>query len=177
MNIKEQVQEAVREVVANSLLESEDIFVIGCSTSEIVDKKIGSAFVPDLGREVFLGAQEELSKDGIYLAAQCCEHLNRALVVEKEVAKKYNLVIVNALPRPDAGGSFATATYENMKDPVLVENIRARAGLDIGDTLIGMHLDAVAVPLRLGISKIGSAHLTAAYVRPKLIGGIRASYK
>ncbi len=177
MDIKKQVEKAVREVIENSFLEAGDIFVIGCSTSEIVDKKIGSGSVPDLGRQVYEGARTVLDEYDLELAAQSCEHLNRALVVEKKVAKEKGLTIVSAVPKPDAGGSFATASYENMKDPVLVEEVKARAAIDIGDTLIGMHLDRVAVPLRLSLDKIGEAHLTAAFVRPKLIGGARAKYK
>ncbi|MFR7855456.1 MAG: TIGR01440 family protein, partial [Acutalibacteraceae bacterium] len=113
---------------------------------------------------------------GIYLAAQCCEHLNRAVIIEKELADKLSLPVVNVVPMPKAGGSFATAVYRAMKHPVAVEHIKADAGLDIGQTLIGMHLKEVAVPVRLSVNKIGNAILTAARVRPKFIGGSRAVY-
>ncbi|MEG1404755.1 MAG: TIGR01440 family protein, partial [Oscillospiraceae bacterium] len=115
--------------------------------------------------------------NGIFLAAQCCEHLNRALVVEREAAEKFGLEIVAAVPKPKAGGSFATAAYAAFSNPVLVEHIKAAAGMDIGSTLIGMHLRDVAVPLRLATKKIGEAFLTAAYTRPKFIGGSRAQYE
>ena len=115
-----------------------------------------------------------LNENGIYLAAQCCEHLNRALVVERAAAEKYMLDEVCVRPMPKAGGSFATAVYDRMSDPVMVEHVKAHAGMDIGCTLIGMHLKDVAVPLRLSCKKIGDALVTAAYTRPKLIGGVRA---
>ena len=117
-----------------------------------------------------------LNENGIYLAAQCCEHLNRALVVERAAAEKYMLDEVCVRPMPKAGGSFATAVYDRMSDPVMVEHVKAHAGIDIGCTLIGMHLKDVAVPLRLSVKKIGDALVTAAYTRPKLIGGVRAHY-
>ena len=111
-----------------------------------------------------------------FLAAQCCEHLNRALIVEKEVAKRERLTIVNVVPQPKAGGSFATTAYERMKEPVAVEHICAQAGMDIGDTLIGMHLQDVAVPVRIETKKIGNAHLVCARTRAKFVGGGRAAY-
>ena len=124
----------------------------------------------------FVGSSISLKEKGIFLAAQCCEHLNRALVIERECAEKYGYDSVAVIPQPKAGGSFATLTYENMSDPVLVEHIRAHAGIDIGLTLIGMHLRDVAVPLRLSINKIGEASIVCAYTRPKFIGGSRAIY-
>ena len=123
---------------------------------------------------VFDAIYGELKSRGIYLAAQCCEHLNRALILERAAAG--NADIVNVVPQPKAGGSFATAAYHAFSDPVALEHIRADAGLDIGGTLIGMHLKEVAVPLRLGIDHIGSAILLAARTRPKFIGGSRAIY-
>ena len=118
-----------------------------------------------------------IKENGLFLAAQCCEHLNRALVVEREAAERFNLEIVSAVPKPKAGGSFAAAAYLAYAEPVLVEHIKASAGLDIGSTLIGMHLKDVAVPLRLEIKTIGEASVTAARTRPKLIGGARAQYE
>ena len=118
-----------------------------------------------------------LKEKGIYLAAQCCEHLNRALIVERECADKYGYEIVSVKPQPKAGGSFATVTYESLEAPVAVEFIKADAGMDIGDTLIGMHLRHVAVPVRVSVKKIGEANLVCARTRPKFIGGARAIYE
>ena len=125
---------------------------------------------------VWEGIVPILSEQGIRLAAQCCEHLNRALIVERETAEKYGYEPVNVRPWAHAGGSFATAVWEHMEDPVAVEHIRAHAGMDIGDTLIGMHLRDVAVPVRLEVKKIGQANLVCARTRPKYIGGERARY-
>jgi len=175
--IKTQSQKAVTELIELSGLREGQILVVGCSSSEIVGEKIGKGSVPEAANAVFEGIYPILKEKGIYLAAQCCEHLNRALVVERETAEKYNLEIVAAIPQPKAGGSFATAAYEGFTDPVLVEGISAHAGLDIGATLIGMHLKRVAVPLRLAVKTIGEAPVTAAKTRPKYIGGSRAKYE
>ena len=148
--------------------------IIGCSTSEIGGYQVGSLSSPEIGQAVFEGIGGALNEKGIFLAAQCCEHLNRAIILEREAAK--GLEIVNVIPKPKAGGSFATAVYNGLKDPVAVEEIRADAGLDIGNTLIGMHLRKVAVPLRLSVTHIGKAPLNAARTRPKFVGGIRAVY-
>ena len=131
---------------------------------------------PETGVVVAEAILKVLNENGIYLAAQCCEHLNRALVVERAAAEKYMLDEVCVRPMPKAGGSFATAVYDRMSDPVMVEHVKAHAGMDIGCTLIGMHLKDVAVPLRLSVKKIGDALVTASYTRPKLIGGVRAHY-
>ena len=152
------------------------LIVVGCSTSEIAGGVIGKASVPELGPQVAGTIMAAAAEKGAAVAFQCCEHLNRALVVEREVAEKYGYEEVCAVPHPKAGGSCASAAYRLMKDPVLVEEISADAGLDIGNTLIGMHLKAVAVPVRLSMNKIGEAPLTAAITRPKLIGGERAKY-
>ena len=130
--------------------------------------------MPEVATAVFDEIYKVFSRKGVYVAAQCCEHLNRAIITEREAAK--GLDIVNVIPQPKAGGSFATAAYTAFKDPVALEEIRADAGLDIGGTLIGMHLKKVAVPLKLTVRKIGEANLTAARVRPKFIGGCRAVY-
>jgi len=152
------------------------LIVVGCSTSEIAGGVIGKASVPELGPQVAGTIMAAAAEKGAAVAFQCCEHLNRALVVEREVAEKHGYEEVCAVPHPKAGGSCASAAYRLMKDPVLVEEISADAGLDIGNTLIGMHLKAVAVPVRLSMNKIGEAPLTAAITRPKLIGGERAKY-
>lgn len=158
-----------------NLLE-DDIFVVGGSTSEIIGKKIGTASNPEIGEKIIKNILPLVKDNGLFLAVQCCEHLNRALVVEEECALKYNLDVVNAVPHKKAGGSLATAAYKIFDKPVLVEKISGHAGIDIGDTLIGMHLKHVAVPVRIDIKKIGEANLTLARTRPKLIGGERAKY-
>ncbi len=172
----EEAYNATKELIEQAKLEKEDILVVGCSTSEIFGSRIGSDSKPELAESVFKGIYQAVNERGIYLAAQCCEHLNRALIIEKKAARQYGYDVVNVVPQPKAGGSFATMTYKYMESPVAVEHIKADAGMDIGDTLIGMHLKDVAVPLRLSINTIGEAHLVCARVRPKFIGGIRANY-
>ena len=180
---KEQYDEIVlqTETIINELIEvsgirAGQILVVGCSSSEIVGSNIGHGSSFEAARAVYEVISKKLDEKGIYLAAQCCEHLNRAIVISEEAAERYGLEIVSAIPQPKAGGSFATLTYENMSSPVLVESVRAHAGIDIGGTLIGMHLRAVAVPVRLSIAKIGEANILCARTRPKLIGGERAKY-
>ncbi len=167
---------AAREIVDVGGLKKGQILVVGCSTSEITGSKIGTQSVPEVAESVCKAIKDVLDEKGIYLAAQCCEHLNRAIIIERELADRLNLDIVNVVPQPKAGGSFATAAYKLFKEPVAVENIRADAGLDIGQTLIGMHLKSVAVPVRLSVKGIGDAILTAARTRAKFIGGCRAVY-
>ena len=176
MNIVSETKTAITELIEKSNLKKGDLVVVGCSSSEILGERIGKGSSPDTGVEVATAILSVLNENGLYLAAQCCEHLNRALVIEREAAAKYMLDEVCVRPMPKAGGSFATAVYDNMKDPVVVEFVKANAGLDIGCTLIGMHLKHVAVPLRLSVKKIGEASVSAAYTRPKLIGGCRAHY-
>ena len=156
--------------------EPEDIVVVGCSSSEILGEHIGKGSSPEAAKAVLDGLAPVVQSHGLYLAAQCCEHLNRALILEKAAAKKYGYPIVNVVPQPKAGGSFATAVYAYLQAPVAVESIRAACGLDIGGTLIGMHLRPVAVPVRLSLDHIGSAILLCARTRPKYIGGNRAVY-
>jgi len=153
------------------------LMVIGCSTSEILGGHIGKNGCRSLGGVLAEAALAEAASYGVNAAAQCCEHLNRALVLEKATALRLNLNIVSAVPKPHAGGSFAAAFYQQLKEPVLVETITADCGLDIGQTLIGMHLRRVAVPLRLPQKTLGQAVITAAASRPPLIGGERAEYK
>lgn len=176
MNVSLDTKNAITELVEKSKLKAGDLVVVGCSSSEILGEHIGKGSSPETGVEVATTILSVLSEKGIYLAAQCCEHLNRALVIEREAAEKFMLEEVCVRPMPKAGGSFATAVYDNMKDPVVVEHVKAKAGLDIGCTLIGMHLKDVAVPLRLSVKTIGCASINAAYTRPKLIGGVRAHY-
>ena len=174
--VYEQAKQATEELVAAAKLKAGDLFVVGCSSSEITGSKIGTDSKPETADEVFRGIYEVLKAKGIYLAAQCCEHLNRALVVEGDYAEKHGIETVNAVPQPKAGGSFGTAAYEGFDRPVLVETVQASAGLDIGGTLIGMHLKRVAVPVRLSLDRIGNAILLAARTRPKFVGGSRAVY-
>ena len=172
--IYETIKVITEELVEKAKLKKGNIVVIGCSTSEVVGEKIGTNSDPDVAEEIFRGIKEVLDQKEIYLAAQCCEHLNRAIVIEREAV--CGKEIVNVVPQKKAGGSFATAAYSHFKDPVVVEEIMADAGLDIGGTLIGMHIKKVAVPLRLSVDHLGNAILLAARTRPKFIGGIRAVY-
>lgn len=176
--IRQEAAGAAEEVVRAGKLGPGDLFVTGCSSSEAAGHRIGTFSSYDIAEAIFSGIEGVLTDRGIFLAAQCCEHLNRALIVEREAAEKYRMEIVNAVPRPKAGGSFATAAYRNMKDPVAVESLQAQAsaGLDIGDTLIGMHIHPVVVPLRISVKQIGEAHVVAARRRPKFVGGDRAVY-
>ncbi len=175
--IEQQTQKAVEEVLEQAKLHKGDLFVIGCSTSEVGGEKIGSASSMDIAGAIYRGAQAALQPAGIFLAAQCCEHLNRAIILEKEAAERYGLEPVNVLPQPKAGGSFATTCWQNFAEPAAVEHVRAHAGLDIGGTLIGMHLREVAVPVRIEQKNIGSAPLLCARTRLKFIGGVRAHYQ
>lgn len=176
MSLYEESYAAAKELIQIAKLEEGDLLVIGCSTSEVSGSKIGSASKPELAEDVFVGIWTAANEAGVYLAAQCCEHLNRALILEKAAAKERHLEAVNVVPQPKAGGSFATAAYEHFFHPVAVEHLKADAGMDIGDTLIGMHLKDVAVPVRLSVNKIGEAHLVCARTRAKFIGGQRAHY-
>lgn len=172
--IRQQAARAASDLVEAAKLHRGQIVVIGCSSSEVVGKKVGSWSTPEVGQAIFDGLSSVFDPLGVYLAAQCCEHLNRALIVEREAVPSAE--IVNVVPQPKAGGSFATAAYHTFRHPVALEEIRADAGLDIGGTLIGMHLKKVAVPVRLGQDHIGEALVLAARVRPKFIGGERAAY-
>ncbi len=175
-NLKNQAEQMIKEFIEVAGLEKGDLMVVGCSSSEIIGGKIGKNSSFETAEYVFNGIYPYLKEKGIYLAAQCCEHLNRALIIEREVAEKFGYEVVSVVPQPKAGGSFATCAYKNFNEPVAVENIKAKAGLDIGGTLIGMHLKAVAVPVRLSMNKIGDALLLCAKTRPKYIGGERAKY-
>lgn len=173
-NIQNQAASVAKELIEKAGLKEGQILVVGCSSSEVCGDKIGSNSNLEVARAVFNGIYGEAKKRGIFLAAQCCEHLNRAIIIERAAVP--GLEIVNVVPQPKAGGSFATTAYATFTNPVAVEEIKADAGIDIGDTFIGMHLKRVAVPVRLENHKIGSAHITAARTRPKFIGGERAHY-
>lgn len=174
--IKNQAETAVRELLDAAKLKAGDIFVVGCSSSEIVGGQIGKASSLEAAEAVFDGIYPLLRERGVRLAAQCCEHLNRALIVESVTARENKYPNVNVVPWEHGGGSFATTAYRRFDDPVAVEHVEAQAGIDIGLTLIGMHLAPVAVPVRLSIKKIGEATIVCARTRPKFIGGVRARY-
>lgn len=174
--IAEQMRQAFSEYLDVANLRPGNIVVIGCSTSEVHGGHIGKDSQPDIAAVLYDVLAPMAEEKGIYLAFQCCEHLNRALVVDREVMEKYNLTEVTVVPQIHAGGSMGSYAYRHKEDPVMVESIQAHGGLDIGETLIGMHLRPVAVPKRLSVKYIGKARLTAAASRPKLIGGERAKY-
>ena len=174
LEIKSAIAALTEELCDKAKLKPGQILVVGCSSSEVNGDRIGTNSRVDTAKAIFEGIYEVLQKRGIYLAAQCCEHLNRALIVERAAVP--GAEIVNVVPQPKAGGSFATAAYHTFSDPVALEHIKADAGLDIGGTLIGMHLKHVAVPLRLSSNHLGCALLLAARTRPKSIGGERAIY-
>lgn len=175
--IKSQWNIVLDEYFKQAKLEKDSLLVVGCSTSEVYGEKIGSNSSQSIGDLLFSILQEKATENDINIAGQCCEHLNRALIIERTIAIKNNYTEINVKPVLNAGGAFAVATFNGMNDPIAVEKVEADGALDIGDTLIGMHLKQVVVPLRLSISKIGEAHLTAARTRPKLIGGARAHYR
>ncbi|WP_371925900.1 TIGR01440 family protein [Halobacillus sp. A5] len=167
--------------VARQLLETghmrDGLFVVGCSTSEVAGESIGTSGSEAIAEVLFEEWRKFSRQSGADLAFQCCEHLNRSLVVEREVQKKYGCTEVAAVPVSHAGGSMASYAFKHMDDPVLVESVQAQGGVDIGDTLIGMHLKRVAVPLRIDQKSIGYAHVSAARTRPPLVGGPRAVYE
>lgn len=172
--VRQESAAAARQLAEAARLHKGQIVVVGCSTSEVVGHQVGSWSTPQIAQAIFDGLNSVFAPMGVYIAAQCCEHLNRALIVEHEAVP--GAEIVNVLPQPKAGSSFATAAYQSFRHPVALEEIRADAGLDIGGTLIGMHLRRVAVPVRLNLSRIGEANILCARTRPKLIGGERARY-
>ena len=172
--VKEEAANAARQLAEAAHLHRGQLVVVGCSTSEVVGHQVGSWSTPEVANAIFEGLNSVFAPMGVYIAAQCCEHLNRALIVEHEAVP--NGEIVNVMPQPKAGSSFATAAYQAFRHPVALEEVRADAGLDIGGTLIGMHLKKVAVPIRLQQNHIGQAIVLAARVRPKFIGGERAIY-
>lgn len=174
--IKQDAMSVVSELLEKAKLSEGSVFVLGCSSSEICGNHIGTASSAEAAKALYDVLLPELKKRGIYLAAQCCEHLNRALVVEREVAIKQSLEIVNVVPHAHAGGASATLAYSLFNDPVMVENIKADAGMDVGGTLIGMHLRATAVPVKTETRIIGEATVICARTRPKFIGGERAMY-
>ena len=174
--LKDHSKRVLQELILKSKLNSGNIVVVGCSTSEVMGKEIGTCSNIDIAQNLFDGFIEIINENGLFLAAQCCEHLNRAIVVEKQVADKLNLDIVNVVPVLKAGGAFSTVCWNNFQKPVVVETIKADCGIDIGGTLIGMHIKPTVVPVRTSICNIGCANIVCARRRPKFIGGERANY-
>ena len=174
--VRQEAADAARQLAEAARLRRGHIVVVGCSTSEVVGHQVGSWSTPQIAQAIFDGLNSVFAPMGVYIAAQCCEHLNRAIILEREAAERYGWEEVCVVPRPHAGGSWATTCWKKFREPVAVEEIRAHAGIDIGGTLIGMHLKRVAVPVRLSLSKIGEANILCARTRPKLIGGERAKY-
>ncbi len=174
--ITQQAARAVTELLDAARLQAGDLLVIGCSSSEMVGQRIGKGSSMEAAQAAWAGIAPVLREKGVALAVQCCEHLNRALIMEQADAARFGYEIVNVKPQPKAGGSFAATAWAHMDHPAAVEHVRAKAGLDIGGTFIGMHLKEVAVPVRLSLSKIGEAAILCARTRPKFIGGERAQY-
>ena len=174
--IRQEARAVAEELITTAQMKPGQILVVGCSSSEIHNSNLGTDSSQEIGQAVFEALYACTKEHGLYLAAQCCEHLNRAIIIEREAAEKYGWEEVCVVPRPHAGGSWATTCWKKFREPVAVEEIRAHAGIDIGGTLIGMHLKRVAVPVRLSLNKIGEANILCAYTRPKLIGGERARY-
>lgn len=175
--IQEDIDAVVSEWLEANYIKRDSLFVVGCSTSEVAGKHIGTAGSEEIANVIFTSLQKLTDEKGVHLVFQCCEHLNRALVLESEVVERLGMDEVSVVPVPSAGGSMASYAFKHLKNATVVEEIKAHAGIDIGDTMIGMHLKKVAVPLRMKSKKIGHAHFTAARTRPKLIGGERATYE
>lgn len=176
-DVRQDIEMVVDEWIRGDYLKAGDLFVIGCSTSEVAGKNIGTSGSEDVAAKLFAAIKKLEQKTGVHLVFQSCEHINRALVMEKETSEKYQLEEVSVIPAPRAGGSMASYAFKNMENPVVVETVKADAGMDIGETMIGMQLKHVAIPLRFKQRFIGNARITAARTRPKLIGGVRANYE
>lgn len=174
--ITKEAKAVVLEMLSVAKLKPNDIFVVGCSSSKIIGQNPGTHSDPAVAQAVLDGIYPVLQAKGIFVAAQCCEHLNRAIILEADAAKQYGLEVVNAVPQPKAGGSFATCLYKTLVHPVAVESISANAGIDIGGVLIGMQIKKIAVPVPLEANKIGEAMVIGARTRPKFIGGERTVY-
>lgn len=175
--ITQQARTVVTELLEQAKLKPGALLVVGCSSSEMVGQRIGKGSSEEAARAAFAGIHPVLREHGIRLAVQCCEHLNRSLIVERETAEAKGFEIVNVKPQPHAGGYFAVTAWNTFSDPVAVETIVADAGIDIGSTLIGMHLCRVAVPVRTSVKKVGEAVVVCARTRPKYVGGPRAIYQ
>ncbi|WP_202079643.1 TIGR01440 family protein [Caldalkalibacillus salinus] len=172
-----QTKQALEALHSQFPLQPHQLIVFGVSTSEVLGARIGTAGTEGVASAIFQAIANMQQQHGFQMAFQCCEHLNRALVVERHTALQRGYEEVTVVPVPQAGGAMASYAYHALSDPVMVEEVQAEAGIDIGDTLIGMHLKRVAVPIRSEIKSIGHAHVTMAITRPKLIGGARATYE
>ncbi|HHW42204.1 MAG TPA: TIGR01440 family protein [Syntrophomonadaceae bacterium] len=175
-DVTEQAKAALHDLLQAADLKPGQILVVGGSTSEVLGRPIGSATSLDVANAILDGILPQVKEQRVYLAVQCCEHLNRALVVEKECADKYGLEVVSVYPHAKGGGGLAAAAMKRFENPVVVESIKASAGMDIGDVFIGMHIKSVGVVVRSKVKSIGFAHLSMIRTRPKLIGGARARY-
>lgn len=176
MNIYQETKRLLEELVLAAGLNEDKLLVIGVSTSEVIGQKIGTSGTGEVAEQIYNAVREAQHRYSFHIAFQCCEHLNRALVVQRSTARKYALEEVAVIPAPQAGGAMASYVFRSWSDPVVVEHIKADAGIDIGETLIGMHIKHVAVPVRGSTRQIGKARVTMAKTRPKLIGGVRAIY-
>ena len=176
-SIRQEVHAAIDELLTVAKVREGQLFVVGCSTSEVCGKKIGTDSHEDVAAVLFDEIYKLVTDKGLHLAVQCCEHLNRAVVMEREVLKEYGCVQVRAIPQPKAGGSVPAAAWKQLREPVLAQAIQADAAIDVGDTLVGMHIRPVAVPLRGAYRRLGSANLVQAYSRLPYIGGARAVYE
>ena len=174
--IQREVSTLLDDLLQSFPMNHRHLLVLGVSTSEVIGKHIGSSGSEEVAKEIFQAVWAKKERYGFQLAFQGCEHINRALVVERETAEANGYEMVTVVPIRKAGGAMATYAFHQFKDPVVVEFIKADAGIDIGDTLIGMHLKHVAVPVRSSVKTIGAAHVSMAKTRPKLIGGSRAQY-
>lgn len=177
IKIEQQVKEAITELLQSAQLPKGSLFVLGCSSSEVVGGVIGKNSNLEVAQVIVKTILEQCQKHNVELCVQGCEHINRSLVIEREVAERFNYEIVSVIPALHAGGACSVVAYESMRDPVVVEHVVAKAGLDIGDTSIGMHVKHVQIPKRLNVKEIGAAHVTALTSRPKLVGGPRAVYE
>ncbi len=174
--IKEQAKIALTELFEVAKLEEGDIVIVGCSTSEVMGEKVGTFSSLDVGKALVEVIEPMVREKGCFLGAQCCEHLNRSVIIEREAARLHSLERVNVKPQLHAGGAFAMSLWDTLKEPCAVEGVKAAAGMDIGSVLIGMQLRPVAVPVRTSVNMIGKARLTVARTRPKFVGGERALY-
>lgn len=177
LKCEQELEAILTEFKEQAAFKQGQLLVIGCSTSEVIGERIGTSGTVEVAEMIYRCMKKLQEETGIALAFQCCEHLNRALVVERAVAEEKRLDEVSVVPVRTAGGAMATYAFGAMDDAVVVEFVKADAGIDIGNTLIGMHLKHVAVPVRVKQKSVGQAHVTLAKVRPKLIGGVRAVYE
>ncbi|MGK4466361.1 TIGR01440 family protein [Mammaliicoccus sciuri] len=174
--MKEDLKQLLNELKSIDFFNNQELCIIGCSTSEVKGSKIGSDGSIDVAKVIYESLDFIHKETGVHFAFQGCEHINRAITIEREIFDPYTMTEVSVVPQANAGGSLSTYAYQHMKDPIVVEHIKCDKGIDIGQTLIGMHLKHVAVPVSIETKRIGEAIVTIAKSRPKLIGGERAKY-